>query len=231
VAHGVVGVAAVVGGDPAELRRRRLVLQVVEEASGRVVEVGHLRRAVAAVEEGVEPRERRVLGDVLVGRRRASGVGHSDAGRVAGRTTGVGVPPGVIAKVLEVPLPAHVGGVELVEQGGHVRRVDAAIAANRAVGASRRGPLSVVRVGWLTDDRADGVLVLRAVGLAVWVRPLAADQRRVVVQAEMAGSEVVLQEDALLRQRLPQIGVVVQARECGVVGLVLQDDQPYVLDP
>ena len=46
----------------------------------------------------------------------------------------------------------------------------------------------------------------------------------------MPGAVVVLEQDALRGQRLPQVGVVVEAGEGRVVGLVLEDDQPDVLD-
>ena len=56
------------------------------------------------------------------------------------------------------------------------------------------------------------------------------NQRYVVVHAEVAGAVVVGEQGALLGERLPQVAVLIEAGESLVVGLVLQDDQPDVLD-
>ena len=70
----------------------------------------------------------------------------------------------------------------------------------------------------------------RAVVLHGVRRGLAGHQRDVVVHAEVAGAVVVGEERSLLGQRLPQVAVLVEPGEGLVVGLVLQDDQPHVLD-
>ena len=157
------------------------------------------------------------------------------------------------AEVLGVALPADTGQVELVEQGGDLARVRAAIGSGRAGGTQRRVrpqqrvDLAEVPVGGGTPDRPrapggyvggggdDGrVRAERHVGraavlLGVLLRRLPGDQRDVVVHARVPGAVVVLEQDALGGEGLPQIGVVVEAGKGLVVGLVLQDDEPYVL--
>ena len=158
VADGVVRVRAVVRRDPAERRRRLGALQVVVQPVGRVEQVRDVVGvAVTGLKDRLEPREREVLGHVLVGRVRAARVG---LGRRPGRgrrgersAAGLGADAvrgaaGVgVVQVLGVALPAHVRGVELVEQRRDRRRVDAAVGAGRRVRAGRRDQLAVVRVG------------------------------------------------------------------------------------
>ena len=73
VAHRVVGIAAVVRRDPAERRRRRLVLQVVVQPVGRDRTGWRCARvAVPGLQDRLEPGEREVLGDILVGGVRAA---------------------------------------------------------------------------------------------------------------------------------------------------------------
>ena len=74
------------------------------------------------------------------------------------------------------------------------------------------------------------LIEIRAISLRVLLRRLATYHRNVVIKAEMPGPVIVLQQHALRGQRLPQIRVVVQTGERRVKGLVLQDDQPHMLD-
>ena len=244
MADRVVTVTAHVGRDPAEGGSRPHPLEVMSQAGARAEQVGDvLGVALAGAAQRLKPREREVLGQVLVGGGGGARVGLSLA---AGRT-GIGVGSAAVAgprrvlgrgtvgvvEVLGVALPAHPGGVELVKQRLDAGRVDAAVGPGGRVGALRGGHLPVVRV--LAQrarqiDSAGEVVVVGAVHLRVGLCRLAADQRDVVVEAEVAGAEVVLEQDPLLRQRPPQIRVVVQAGERRVVGLVLEDDQPDVLD-
>ena len=246
-----MGVAAVVRDDLAERRRRAEALEVVVQTIARVKQRRQVGRvAVARVEDRCEPRQRVVLGDVLVGRVRAARVGILGAGaavaghrrradgrvgraavlgaRVVRRSGRVGIP-----EILRVDLPADAVGVELVEQRRHARWIHAAVAAVRRVRAGGRVELAVVRVRGERPrgvDRALQRVICRAVALIVGHRRLAAGQREVVVEARVAGAVVVLQERALGRKRLPQVGVAVQAGEARVVRLVLEHDQPDVLD-
>jgi hypothetical protein len=124
-------------------------------------------------------------------------------------------------------------GVELVEQRRHVGGVDAAVGARGGVGAGGRFHLPIVGVVLQLArhvERTGEFVVIGAVGLRVGLRGLATHQRDVVVEAEVAGAVVVLQQHPLFGQRLPQIGVVVEPGEGGVVGLVLENDQPHMLD-
>ena len=254
VADGVMAVAAVVGRDPAEGRCRRLALQVVVEAVARIEQAGDVRRvAVARLEDRLEPREREVLRDVLVGRVRATGVRVGCATGRTGRAVGraailnagvVGLSSAGareragrgrigIAQILRIALPAHVCGIELVKERRHARRIDATVGARCRIRPRARDELPVVRVGRERAGRVDAAghrVVIRTVRLVVRLGRLAADLRDVVVEAEVSGAVVVGQQRALGRQRLPQVGVVVQAREACVIGLVLEDDQPDVLD-
>ncbi len=223
----------------------------MHQTAGGAVQVRDLRRcAVSRVgQQRFEPREREVLGHVLVGRVGRSGVRHPSAGRAARAAAAVDVVRRSrrvgVAEILRVPLPADAGGVELVEQGRHAGRVDAAGPTVRAfgraagdrvgVGGAGLGELATISCravlrGRAGDYRALLVAVHRAVVLVGRRRTLPADHRRVVVQREVTGAVVVLQERALRRQRLPQVAVLVQPGERRVVGLVLEDDQPHVLD-
>src|SRR5450755_2699597 len=138
MAHGVVGVAAVVGRDPAERRGRGLALEIVVQAIAGVEQVRDVRCvAIAGLEDRVKPREREVLGHVLVGGVGAAGVGlGGGAGRAGGGIRSAAVlharavdgPAGVgVAEILGIALPAHARLVELVEQRRHAGRVHAAI--------------------------------------------------------------------------------------------------------
>jgi len=138
-----------------------------------------------------------------------------------------------VAEILGVALPADGGRVQLVEQCWDGRRVHAAVGARGGVRPGGRDQLPVVGVGLERSRRVDGALhgvVVGAVGLGVGLRRLTADHGDVVVEAEMTRPEVVLQQYALGGQGLPQVGVVVQPGEARIVGLVLEDDQPHVLD-
>jgi len=75
----------------------------------------------------------------------------------------------------------------------------------------------------------DDVGVGLAVGLGVDVGRLPGELRDVVVEAEVAGAVVLPQQLALAGEGLPQVGVGVLHEGC-VEGLVLQLDDPYVLD-
>ena len=203
-----------------------------------------VRVAVARLQDRLEPREREVLRHVLVGRVRAARVGLRRCCRsrraairraavLRSRPSASGRLRLGVAEVLGVALPAHVRGVELVEQRLHARGVHAAVGPGgrvralpprpsaRSSGSSRSDPDVSTCPG---SGRSTGSR------LRVGLRRLPADQRDVVVQAEVAGAVVVLQQHALGRQRLPQVRVVVQAGERRVVRLVLEDDQPDVLD-
>ena len=270
---GVVGVRAVVRGDPAEGRHLvRGLGQIGEKSVGRVVGVGNvlgvrrnatvgrpgqgvLASAVIA-NDGVEPREGEVFGDVLVVRLSAGEGGDALGLVLLGRLHGLGVlvrgvlqgaggasqavlASGVVAQVLGVSLPRDAGGIELVEEGGDVLGVGATVLAVGCVRTGQRENLTVVVVapellaGVTVDDRrvrAETGVGDVAVGLEVHLGGLSGDHRGVVVLRVVAGAEVVGEQSALLRQLLPQVGVLVEPGEGGVVGLVLQDDEPDVLD-
>ena len=131
-------------------------------------------------------------------------------------TTGRLLPAGVVAHRLHVALPADVDPVELVEQREHARRVDA---------AGRCVRLAVGRRGAGGD-----VFVDRAVHLALGIRRLARHRREVVVLAEVPRPVVLAQEGTLGGEGLPQVAVPVEPGERRLVGLVLENDQPHVLD-
>ena len=59
---------------------------------------------------------------------------------------------------------------------------------------------------------------------------LARNEGDVVVLGIVAGAVVVVKESTLTGEFLPQIGALVEPGEVLVVGLVLQDDKPHVLD-
>ena len=270
---GVVGVGAVVRGDPVE--RWHLVGrlgQIGQQPLVRVLDgldvvlVGHgsavhrtgesVLAAVVVADDRVEPREGEVLGDVLVVLLGTGERGDALGLVVVGRLHRLRVVRGVVLagagsatqgvlstslgmQVLGVSLPGHAGGVELVEEGGSLSGVGAAVLAVRGVGAGQRHDLTVVVVGAeglalvLGDDRLVGAQIGVgdvAVGLQIEGRGLAGDQGGVVVLGVVAGAVVVGEQGTLGGQRLPQVGVLVESGEGGVVGLVLQDDQPHVLD-
>ena len=270
---GVVGVGAVVRGDPVE--RWHLVGrlgQIGQQTLVRVLDgldvvlVGHgsavhrtgesVLAAVVVADDRVEPREGEVLGDVLVVLLGTGERGDALGLVVVGRLHRLRVVRGVVLagagsatqgvlstslgmQVLGVSLPGHAGGVELVEEGGSLSGVGAAVLAVRGVGAGQRHDLTVVVVGAegfalvLGDDRLVGAQIGVgdvAVGLQVEGRGLAGDQGGVVVLGVVAGAVVVGEQGTLGGQRLPQVRVLVESGEGGVVGLVLQDDQPHVLD-
>ena len=270
---GVVGVGAVVRGDPVE--RWHLVGrlgQIGQQTLVRVLDgldvvlVGHgsavhrtgesVLAAVVVADDRVEPREGEVLGDVLVVLLGTGERGDALGLVVVGRLHRLRVVRGVVLagagsatqgvlstslgmQVLGVSLPGHAGGVELVEEGGSLSGVGAAVLAVRGVGAGQRHDLTVIVVGAeglalvLGDDRLVGAQIGVGdvtVGLQVEGRGLAGDQGGVVVLGVVAGAVVVGEQGTLGGQRLPQVGVLVESGEGGVVGLVLQDDQPHVLD-
>src|ERR1019366_1427732 len=74
------------------------------------------------------------------------------------------------------------------------------------------------------------LVVVEAVSLCVRLRRLAAREREVVIEAEVPGAVVVLQQHPLTWQRPPQVCVLVQTGERRVIGLVLENDQPHMLD-
>ena len=207
----IVPVTAHIRGDPAEGRRRRLPPQVVEEAVAPAEQTRDvLVAALARFQNRLEPWKREMLWQVLVGRVRDARVGLRLAARRSGRAKWsaahlhsgrrIGCPGAGIAEVLGIALPAHVGRIELVEQRLHAGRVDAAVRAGRGVGALRGGHLAVVGVvpqRTRSVDMPREVVVVRAVHLRVSLRGLAADERDVVIEAEVARSEVVLEQDAL----------------------------------
>ena len=270
---GVVGVGAVVRGDPVE--RWHLVGrlgQIGQQPLVRVLDgldvvlVGHgsavhrtgesVLAAVVVADDRVEPREGEVLGDVLVVLLGTGERGDALGLVVVGRLHRLRVVRGVVLagagsatqgvlstslgmQVLGVSLPGHASGVELVEEGGSLSGVGAAVLAVRGVGSGQRHDLTVVVVGAeglalvLGDDRLVGAQIGVgdvAVGLQIEGRGLAGDQGGVVVLGVVAGAVVVGEQGTLGGQRLPQVGVLVESGEGGVVGLVLQDDQPHVLD-
>ena len=170
------------------------------------------------------------VGLVRAARRPRTCVGRSAilGSRAVGRGCGIGV-----VQILRVALPTHARLVELVEQRRHRGRVDAAVLARGCVGARRGGELPVVGIGAQTAAVVDGAghgVVVGTVSLRIGHRRLTGGHRQVVVLGEVAGAVVVLQKDALGREGLPQVGVVVEPGERGVVGLVLENDQEHVLD-
>ena len=66
--------------------------------------------------------------------------------------------------------------------------------------------------------------------MQVHLRCLARNEGDVVVLGIMAGAVVVIKESTLTGEFLPQVGILVEPGEALVVGLVLQDDKPHVLD-
>ena len=190
MAHSVVAVTAHVRSDPAERGSPGLALKVMVETVGRVKHVGDVPRvAVTGLQDRFKPREREVLWQVLVCGVRDRRVDLRPAARRAGRrvrraavahTSVVGRSARVmVAKVLRVTLPAHLGRVELLEQGRHAGRVDAAIGADRPVCALSGGHLTVVGVRLQRSRGIDvprEVVVERTVSLGVGLRRLAAHQ-------------------------------------------------------
>src|SRR5207249_3176104 len=153
-------------------------------------------------------------------------VGGRVVGRSAGSGTGRVLTAWLVAQVLGIALPRLLGRVELVEQGRYGVRVGAAVRTVGGVGSGQRGDLTPVRAGLDDAGRAPHVGVLdSAVQLNVLHRGLPGHQGDVVVLAEVARAVVVLQQHALRRQGLPEVAVLVEARERRVVRLVLQDDQ------
>src|SRR6202012_4959571 len=139
-----------------------------------------------------------------------------------------------VAEVLRVPLPADLVGRELVEQRRHAAWVPAAVLAGGGVLPGRGDDLPVIAVALQRSaalvHMPGEAVVVGAVVLDVGLRRLPADERDVVVLAVVAGAVVVLEQYALPRHRAPQVGVPVEAGEGRVVGLVLENDQPDVLD-
>ncbi len=76
-----------------------------------------------------------------------------------------------------------------------------------------------------------GEPVIGAVRLRVLGRRLTGNLGDVVVQAVVAGGVVVLKELTLLAQRAVQVGGDGAGSEGGVVALVLELDDQYVIDP
>jgi len=220
--------------------------------AGVAVRTAIRRSGLVAVDQRVKPGEREVLGDVLITQLRAlvvvarlaggnrvevlrvrRRVGACRARSAARRVLAVGDR----VQVLGVALPGLARSVELVEQRRHVRGIGAAVAAHRGVDAAAGVGLPVIGVrSQRATRRLDtcvgvGVVVYGgAIGLHVLLGRLAADQGLVVALAEVAGAVVVLQQHPLGGECLPQIGVLVEPGERGVVALVLQDDQPGLLD-
>ena len=201
------------------------------------------RVAITGLQDRFKPRKREVLRQVLIGRvrdrrvdlrRAVSGTG----GRVrSAAITHAGVMRRSarirVAEVLGIALPAHLRSVQLLEQRRHICRVHTAVGTDLPVRALGRGHLTVVGVRLQRPRGVDvsrKVFVDRTVVLRVRLRRLAAHGRQIVVEAEVPGAVVVLQEHALTGQRPPQVRVLVQARERRVIGLVLKDDQPDMLD-
>ena len=201
------------------------------------------RVAVAGLQQRLKPREREVLGHVLIGAvgragvrlrrarrrpRRRVGSPAILSPRVVHRPTGVG-----IAEILGVALPAHARLVELVEQRRHRAGIHAPVLTDGGVGTRRGRELPVVgvavQIARIVDRPRDRVVV-RTVRLRVGEGRLPTGQRQVVVQRVVSRAVVVLEQDTLRRKRLPQVSVVVETRERRVIGLVLQNDQPHVLD-
>ncbi len=158
------------------------------------------------VDEGVVPRGVVVLRGGLLGAVRRA---HR---RVA---AGRGLARGVVAHVLHVALPAQALGLKLPGERLHRARVHAADAERLPVAADRAG---------LQVD------VVRAVRLRVGVRRLPADQRDVVVEALVADPVVLRDQRPVGRQRLGEVGRRGVRRERRAVALVLEHDQPDVLD-
>src|SRR5256885_2564909 len=159
----------------------------------------------------MEVHERVVLRRVqIAGSRRLRRVGATDVRVAAGLRVG-----GRVAHVLLVGPPGAVGGVELVGERLHRRRVHAALSEHLAE---------------IADACARELAERRAVALGRGVRTLPADLCDVVVEARVADGEVLGEELALRGQRPAQIRRFPRAERL-VVALVLEVDHEDVTDP
>ena len=196
----VVAVAAEVGRDEREVRRAGRG----REVAGQTIQRDVVGVAVGrVVDDRVEVDERVVARRVLVVDRGRLRVVAAVGRRVPARRR----------HVLHVALPRKALCGELVGDGLHGRRVDAALADRLAVG----------------PDHARGhVGEELAVGLGLDVRRLPADHREVVRVAQVRGGVVLREQLALRAQRRREVRR--RALEAlGVVG-VLEHDHPDVLD-
>jgi len=198
----IVAVIAQIGSDEDEVRSAVSAREVGRERR----QVDDVLLAIGRVNDGVEIDEGIVARGVLIDG--FSGLRMIDSVENRMAASG-GFARWIVAHIFHIAAPSLAGSGQLIGESLHACRIHAAVANSRAVG--RGAGLHEVGVHLAAIAR------LGSGGLA-------ADHGDVVVEADVAGAEILIEQDALSRQRLGQEGSLRVRAESGVEALIFQDD-------